>query len=69
VTSTRVLVFGAGLVGMTATVAAAQGEGAEVVLIDCGGIGLGSNSAMANGVFAGPNFTYSEEEYVGDTEE
>jgi fumarate reductase (CoM/CoB) subunit A len=65
-TSTRVLVIGAGLAGMTATVAA-QGEGAEVVLIDRGGIGLGSNSAMANGVFAGPSSIYSEEEYVRDT--
>lgn len=66
-TSTRVLVIGAGLAGMTATVAA-QGDGAEVVLVDRGGIGLGSNSAMANRVFAGPNLTYFEAEYVGDTE-
>jgi succinate dehydrogenase/fumarate reductase flavoprotein subunit len=65
-TSTRVLVIGAGLAGMTATVAA-QREGAEVVLIDRSGIGLGSNSAMANGVFAGPSSAYSEEEYVRDT--
>jgi succinate dehydrogenase/fumarate reductase flavoprotein subunit len=65
-TSPRVLIIGAGLAGMTATVAAQQ-EGAEVVLIDRGGIGLGSNSAMANGVFAGPSSAYSEEEYVRDT--
>jgi aspartate oxidase len=65
-TATRVLVIGAGLAGMSATVAA-QREGAEVVLMDRGGIGLGSNSAMANGVFAGPSSTYSEEEYLRDT--
>ena len=51
---------------MTAALTA-HGEGADVVLIARGDIGLGTNSAMANGVFAGPSPTYTAEEYVRDT--
>ena len=64
--SGRVIVIGAGLAGMTAALTA-HGEGADVVLIARGDIGLGTNSAMANGVFAGPGASYTEEEYVRDT--
>jgi succinate dehydrogenase/fumarate reductase flavoprotein subunit len=51
---------------MTAALTA-HGEGADVILIARGDIGLGTNSAMANGVFAGPGASYTEEEYVRDT--
>lgn len=61
-----VLVIGAGLAGMTAAYAA-QAEGAKVVLIDRGSVGRGTNSAMANGVFASPTSDYSFEAYVADT--
>lgn len=64
--SRQVIVIGAGLAGMTAALTA-YGEGADVVLIARGDIGLGTNSAMANGVFAGPGPGYTEEEYVRDT--
>jgi monoamine oxidase len=49
--SRQVIVIGAGLAGMSATLAA-HGEGADVILMARGEIGLGTNSAMANGVFA-----------------
>jgi succinate dehydrogenase/fumarate reductase flavoprotein subunit len=64
--SRQAIVIGAGLAGMSATLAA-HGEGAEVILLARGDIGLGTNSAMANGVFAGPNSGYTEEAYVRDT--
>lgn len=62
----RVVVIGAGLAGMLAAAAAAE-RGAAVTLLDRGGIGLGSNSAMANGVLAGPTSAYGPEQYVKDT--
>lgn len=46
---------------------AAQAEGAHVLLIDRGSVGRGTNSAMANGVFAAPTAGYSSEAYVDDT--
>jgi succinate dehydrogenase/fumarate reductase flavoprotein subunit len=64
--SRTVIIIGAGLAGMTAALTA-HGEGADVVLIARGDIGLGTNSAMANGVFAGPGHSYTEDEYVRDT--
>jgi succinate dehydrogenase/fumarate reductase flavoprotein subunit len=64
--SRQVIVIGAGLAGMSATLAA-HGEGADVILMARGEIGLGTNSAMANGVFAGPSAGYTEEAYVRDT--
>jgi len=62
----RVIVIGAGLAGMIAAYAA-QREGADVVLVDRGSIGLGTNSAMANGVVAGPTGSYGRKEYIADT--
>jgi fumarate reductase (CoM/CoB) subunit A len=62
----KVAVVGAGLAGMIAAITACR-EGAEVLLVDRGSIGLGSNSAMANGVFTGPGSSYGEMEYVADT--
>ncbi len=40
-----VIVIGAGLAGIVAAYAA-QAEGAQVILIDRGSIGLGTNSAL-----------------------
>jgi len=62
----RVIVIGAGLAGMIAAYTA-QREGADVVLVDRGSIGLGTNSAMANGVIAGPTGSYGRKEYIADT--
>lgn len=62
----RVVVIGAGLAGLVAA-AAAREQGARVVLLDRGAMGLGSNSAMANGVFAGPTASYAAADYVRDT--
>ncbi|RLB07274.1 MAG: hypothetical protein DRG50_03300, partial [Deltaproteobacteria bacterium] len=61
-----VVVIGAGCAGMVAALEA-QVQGAEVVIIDRGPIGIGSNSALSNGVFAGPTMHYSPEEYIRDT--
>ena len=61
-----VIVIGAGLAGMMAAYAA-QAEGAKVLLIDKGSIGRGTNTALANGVFAAPTSDYSSEAYVEDT--
>ena len=61
-----VIVIGAGLAGMVAA-STAQEEGAEVILIDRSSIGIGTNSAIANGVFAGPTSSYSPEDYIRDT--
>jgi succinate dehydrogenase/fumarate reductase flavoprotein subunit len=62
----KVIIIGAGLAGLMAAYAA-QAEGAEVLLIDKGPIGLGTNTALANGVFACPTSGYEAEAYVEDT--
>lgn len=62
----KVIVIGAGLAGIVAAYHACM-EGAEVMIIDRGSIGLGTNSAMSNGVFAGPTSFYSKEDYIQDT--
>jgi fumarate reductase (CoM/CoB) subunit A len=61
-----VIVIGAGLAGMMAAYNA-QAEGARVLLLDRGGIGLGTNSAMSNGVFTGPSSSYDLTAYIRDT--
>jgi L-aspartate oxidase len=58
-----VIVIGAGLAGMTAALTAEQ-NGAEVILVDRGPIGTGTNSALSNGVFSGPVSPERTEEYV-----
>lgn len=62
----RVIIVGAGLAGLTAALAARK-EGASVLVVDRGPIGLGTNSALANGVMSGPSETYGLEDYVRDT--
>jgi len=63
---THVIVIGAGCAGLIAAIEA-QREGADVVLIDRGPIGIGTNSALSNGVFAGPSSHYGPEDHVRDT--
>jgi len=58
-----VIVVGTGLAGMTAALAAEEG-GAEVVLIDRGTIGMGTNSALSNAAFSGPSSPERTDEYV-----
>lgn len=61
-----IIVVGAGLAG-TMAVLAAQAEGARVTLVDRGSVGIGTNSALANGVFSSPTPSYTQEAYVRDT--
>jgi succinate dehydrogenase/fumarate reductase flavoprotein subunit len=65
---TDVAIIGAGLSGIVAAAAASQ-AGAAVLLVDRGGVGLGTNSAMSNGYFCGPTASYPPEDYVADTME
>jgi succinate dehydrogenase/fumarate reductase flavoprotein subunit len=58
-----VIVVGAGLAGMTAALAAEK-AGADVILVDRGAIGLGTNSALSNAAFSGPVAPERAEEYV-----
>ena len=61
-----VIVIGAGCAWMIAAFEA-ETEGAKVVIIDRGPIGIGSNSSLAGGGFAYPTLNYGPEEYVKDT--
>lgn len=61
-----VLVVGTGCAGLIAALEA-EAEGAEVAIIDRGPIGIGTNSALSGGAFAGPKPHYSTEQYVMDT--
>ncbi|MFH1057956.1 MAG: FAD-dependent oxidoreductase, partial [Pseudomonadota bacterium] len=62
----RVVIIGAGLAGISAALTALE-SGAAVLMLDRGGLGLGTNSALANGVFAGPTRVYAPEQYLVDT--
>ena len=61
-----VIVVGSGLAGMVASMAACEKD-ADVMLIDRGSMGIGTNSALANGCFSGPFSGYSAEDYIADT--
>ena len=61
-----VIIVGGGLAGIMAAFSA-QTESAEVLLIDRGSIGVGTNSILAGGVFAAPTSTYSPDVYIKDT--
>jgi L-aspartate oxidase len=63
---THVIIIGAGLAGMIAA-CAAEAEGARVLLLDRSALGMGTNSSLSNGVFAGPTPGYSEDQYLEDT--
>jgi len=58
-----VIVVGAGLAGMAAALAAEK-AGADVILIDRGPIGMGTNSALSNAAFSGPISRERADEYV-----
>jgi succinate dehydrogenase/fumarate reductase flavoprotein subunit len=64
--SKRVIIVGAGLAGLTAACAAAR-EGAPVLVVDRGPIGMGTNSALANGVMSGPSERFKPEDHIRDT--
>lgn len=61
-----VVVIGSGLAGIVAAMEAAS-RGADVALVSRGATGFGNNSAISNGVFAGPTSTYPVEDYIRDT--
>ena len=61
-----VIIVGGGLAGIMAAFSA-QAEGAEVLLIDRGSIGVGTNSILAGGVFAAPTSIYGPDAYIKDT--
>jgi succinate dehydrogenase/fumarate reductase flavoprotein subunit len=63
---TDVIIIGAGLAGMMAA-CAAEAEGTRVLLLDRSSLGMGTNSALSNGVFAGPSPDYPPDQYVEDT--
>ncbi len=58
-----VIIVGAGLAGMVAALSATE-QGASVLLIDRGAIGLESNSAISNAAFMSPTRSFSKEAYV-----
>jgi len=61
-----VIIVGGGLAGIMAAFSA-QADGAEVLLIDRGSIGVGTNSILAGGGFAAPTSTYDSDAYIKDT--
>ncbi len=61
-----VIIIGAGLAGIAAAYEAHK-EGASVMLVDRGAIGLGTNSALADGYFAAPTSCYTVDNYISDT--
>lgn len=64
--SVDVVIVGGGLAGMAAADAACA-TGARVLVVDRSTLGLATNTAMSNGVFAGPTATYPVETYLADT--
>lgn len=64
--SRTVIIIGAGLAGIVAAIHAQQ-EGADVLLLDRGPVGTGTNSCLANAYFAGPVIGYTAQAYIRDT--
>jgi len=62
----RVIIIGAGLAGIVAAFTALR-KGVEVLVLDRSGVGLGTNSALANGMFNGPRSDYPPQDYIADT--
>lgn len=61
-----VIVIGAGLAGIMGAKAACD-RGAKVLLLTYRTVGLATNSAISNGVFAGPTASYAADAYIQDT--
>lgn len=66
VESVDVIIIGGGLAGMVAADAACS-EGARVLIVNRTTLGMGTNTALSNGVFAGPTVSYSYARYLDDT--
>jgi len=64
--STDVLVIGSGLAGMVSALEAER-RGLKVLLVGKFAIGMGTNSAMANGAFTAANTRFSKEEHLKQT--
>ncbi len=62
----EVIVIGGGCAGIIAALEAEK-TGASVMLIGKSAIGIGTNSALSNGIFAGPTPQTSREEYIRRT--
>jgi succinate dehydrogenase/fumarate reductase flavoprotein subunit len=58
-----VIVIGGGCAGIIAALEAEK-HGAAVMLIGRGSIGIGTNSVLSNGIFAGPNPHTTPEDYI-----
>lgn len=61
-----VIIIGAGLAGLMSARAACV-QGARVLLLTRKTVGLATNSALSNAVFAGPTRTYTPQDYIRDT--
>lgn len=61
-----VIVIGGGSAGMIAALEA-ESKGTAVLLLDRSAIGIGTNSALSNGIFAGPTPQTTPEEYIRKT--
>jgi fumarate reductase (CoM/CoB) subunit A len=61
-----VIVIGGGCAGIMAALEAEK-NGAKVMLIGRGTIGIGTNSVLSNGIFAGPTPETTPEEYIRKT--
>lgn len=66
--TTDVVIIGGGLAGLAAA-DAARAEGARVLIVDRTTLGLATNTALSNGVFAGPTASYPAAAYLADTRE
>jgi succinate dehydrogenase/fumarate reductase flavoprotein subunit len=64
--TTDVVIIGGGLAGLAAA-DAARAEGARVLIVDRTTLGLATNTALSNGVFAGPTAGYPAAAYLADT--
>jgi succinate dehydrogenase/fumarate reductase flavoprotein subunit len=64
--STDILIIGSGLAGMLSALEAEQ-SGLKVIIVGKFAIGMGTNSSMANGAFAGANSGFSKDAHLKAT--
>ncbi len=62
----KIIVVGGGCAGIIAALEANK-NGASVMPIGRSAIGIGTNSALSNGIFAGPTPQTTSEEYIQRT--